>query len=97
MEIPAERTIDRDVRGDKIQSQVIARDWLENSVLVRAVQIQIARSVTPEVQTRQECDFGPNFVNVTRAPARHGAELALLDQAVTKVRLKIQAVGAKES
>src|ERR1700756_4551052 len=61
------------------------------------VQIQPTRGGTLVIYSRQHRQEFVDFIRVCCVAASHGAELALPNQSVAKVRIERQIVGSKES
>src|SRR5277367_3809068 len=97
MKVPGDRAVYGNKRLDKAERQIVACDWLEDSILVCPVQVQAPWGIAAEVDACQYFESGVQLQKICRLTAGYGTEFVLLDQAIPKIRAQLQAVRAEEA
>src|SRR5260370_28732731 len=97
MQKVGERSAHRNERSHEPEREVVAGDRLKYSGEVGAIQIEIARGIAAQVNPSENGKVLSRFENIGCIAAADGAELALANQPVSKVRAEIDTVGAEES
>src|SRR5579862_570850 len=93
----AKRAIERNKRLNKRQSQVVTGHWLENSLIVDVVQIQISRRIPAKVNPRQQRHPGTETLNVSSLATDDIAGFTLLNQTFAKIRPKLKGIVSKKT
>jgi hypothetical protein len=97
MEVAAQGTVDGDERFDELQRQIVAGHRLKNALIVGVLQVQIARSLPPQINASQQGQPGTNALHIHGLAAEYVASLTLLNEAVTEVGAQGQCVVAIEA
>ena len=64
VDVLADAAVEGDKRLDKRQRQIVAGHWLEVALIIDVFQVQIARRISAEVDSRQQRQPGTNALDV---------------------------------
>ena len=92
VQIAAGSSVERSEWLDERHRQVVAGHGLKDSLVVDLVEIEIAGSIAPQVNSRHHRQPRAHALDVHRLAAKDVAILALLNQPIAEIRAELQSV-----